>query len=490
MVNTTRSSVFAIKKETGDGLQTLTGSTDFIPLRQGFSMSSELETSESDELLNDIAKGKSLVIGENAKGSHPFYPKHSGVQGQEPECGVFYESIFGDKTIAGTEYDTVAGSTTTVIKVDSGEGANFEKGQALFINGYVRNIKSILGDDLTLNAAIPVAPLAGVNLGQAVLYKPSADTVKFSAYQYHSASNSAMKQAIDKCVAESMTLEFPAKDRATGTVEYSGVNYYYNYITISASNKYIDVTDDGGTFAAILSEGTYKTPIAFAEEVETQLNAYGSDTFTCDYSSSTGKFTITGDGSVISLLFLSGTNNANYCDQLGFDKVDETGALTYTSDNAMTFDAPYTPSYDSSNGLVVKGANFLIGDNVSCSKNSNVSVSFSKEQVEVKSTCAENGVEEKIVTGREVTISGTVLLETYEVNLFHRAINNETTQFMFNCGDHTGNVFTKNTVLNIWMEAATITATPIQDQDGYQIIALEAKGFVSSTEKDCYLNWI
>ena len=179
MAGLIRSSIFSVKEEATEGVYAppVAGS-DFVPLRPGNTSNFEPELLNSDELLNDIGASKGSIGKESVSGSHPAYLKHSGVEGQEPEVGILYESLFGSKVVNATEYDTVSGSTVSVIKVGSGEGALFSQGQALLIKdsvGYsIRNIGSISGDDLTLNFNVTSAPAVGINLGKAVLYESVA----------------------------------------------------------------------------------------------------------------------------------------------------------------------------------------------------------------------------------------------------------------------------------------------------------------------------
>ena len=181
-----RASLFAIKEETSVGdLIAPTAGSDAIPLREGFSQSSNNEELTNDELVDDIGASKALIGLESPEGSHPAYLKHSEVEGQAPEVALLFKSAFGAQATASTEYDTIAGSTAgtasarAIAKVGVGEGATFQVGEALLIkdgsNGYsIRNIHSISSDDLSLNFNLDAAPAAGVNLGKAILFHPVA----------------------------------------------------------------------------------------------------------------------------------------------------------------------------------------------------------------------------------------------------------------------------------------------------------------------------
>lgn len=103
---------------------------------------------------------------------------------------------------------------------------------------------------------------------------------------------------------------------------------------ISSSNRKIDFDIGGGAVVATLTTGTY-TPTALAAEIVTQLNATAAGTYTCSYSTSTGKWTITKSAGTLSLLWNTGANTANGLHTtIGFSSAaDSTGALTYTGAN-------------------------------------------------------------------------------------------------------------------------------------------------------------
>ncbi len=355
-----RASVYAVMKEVAEGTYVEpAAAASFVPLRPGNSLNFEPEILESDELLNDIGASKGAVGKEAVSGSHSAYLKHSGVEGQEPELGPMYESIFGSKSIASTEYDTVSGSTVSILKVNTGEGSTYEVGEALLgkdaTNGYfIRNISSISGDDLTLNFNLSNAPASGVNLGKAVLYKPvSTGHPSFSTSKYlgngHAIELSAGNHTSEMAIT--------ADANGFGEVEFSfaGTKYYYNPITITSASKYIDFTDDAGTAACSVPVKIYKTPIELAVAIQDALNGASAEDYTCTYSNVTGKFTIaSATTAVLSLLWNSGANTANSIKtKIGFSNTNDTGSLTYTSDSAQTYAAPYTPSYDADNKIII-----------------------------------------------------------------------------------------------------------------------------------------
>lgn len=81
--------------------------------------------------------------------------------------------------------------------------------------------------------------------------------------------------------------------------------FYYG-ITITEDNYKIDFDEGSGELTAELDFGTY-TPTEFASEIETQLNATGTFTYTVAFSRTTRKLTITASSSM-TFNFLTGSN--------------------------------------------------------------------------------------------------------------------------------------------------------------------------------------
>ena len=104
--------------------------------------------------------------------------------------------------------------------------------------------------------------------------------------------------------------------------------------TITTSNNKIDFNEGGGDLVATITAGTY-TATTLAAEIKTRMDAAGTDTYTISYSTTTGRWTISSDGSTLSLLWDTGSNSANTAgDSLGYTtSADDTGATSYVSDN-------------------------------------------------------------------------------------------------------------------------------------------------------------
>jgi hypothetical protein len=476
-------------------------------------LTAAVEELANDELLNDIGPSKSLIGKELPEGAHPIYLKASETAGSAPEYGVMVESCMGAKTVNATEYSTngtsSAGSSSTraSLEMGSNEEDNFEIGQAVLVkdgsNGYaIRNVYSVdsPGNQLDLNFNLDNAPNSGTALGKAVTYKPTATGHPyFSAWMYR--ANGGGIEAIRTCRTTAMNFNITAGQQIEADFSYAGSEFYFNPIEITSSNKYIDITDDGGTIEVVLDEKVYKSPIALATAIATKATAAsvgsGDDTFSCVYKSigtNKGKFVLESDGSTFSLLWNSGTNSVNSTGAtLGFSvAADDTGSTSYTSDNEITYSASYFPSYDDATNLVAKSNEVMIGgfdDNI-CRKAQSVSISVATPVTDVESICASSGVSEKLILSREVTMTTTLIFQKHEAELFDRLLNGTSTSIMVNVGskDSAGN-WEAGKCVNFYLANATITGHVIGGDD-FITVELSAKGYVDSTRKDLYINFL
>lgn len=508
----TRSAVIGVKEEVTEGtLIELAGASEFTSIRSGFSVQGAVDTVDSDELVDSIGASASFTTKETPTASISKYLKHSGVEGQAPDYSILLESAMGGKTTHSTEYNTVSSSTAgtsaaaAIIKVDTGEGALHEYGQALLIkdlaNGYsIRNVNSISSDDLTLNFNLGSAPASGVNLGKAVHYTPENDGhPTYSLHHYQSSgASSGVHQAVAGCRTTSVDLSLPVNDLASADFSIEGIKFYYNPIVVSSANNKINFKDEvaGSELTATLESKAYQSPKNLAAEVAAKMTAASAaanaDTISCTYDSLTGKYTIATDGLELELLWATGTNAANAADTiLGF-AADVTGATTYTG-IASTYAPAYTPSYDESTAFVVKNQELLIGSfsRTDCRGGNSFSVSISTPKTDVESFCAESGVSESVVLERAVTASTTLIFKAHELDEFDAMINNSDTQLMFNAGvkDSAGN-WVAGKCVNIWMPKAKITSNVIADNNGYLVVEIEAKGFVTSSADDIHINYL
>jgi hypothetical protein len=503
-----RSSSFAFVRETTEGTPVMPGATDFTIVREGAAISGAMNTVDSDELRNSIGASKAFATNQAPTGSIPHYFKPSGVEGQAPDYSILIESALGGKTVASTQYTTAASSTAGTaavrgnLKVTAGVEANFAVGQALLIkdatNGYaVRNVYSgITSTNLPLSFNLGTAPAASVGLGKASFYYPQdGSQPTFTAHWYqNSNSSSGMHQAMAGSRTISMAMEFVANELAGCSFEIGGTKFFLNPIEITSSSKYIDFTDSAGTKSAQLTVKTYSSPMELAREIASKLTAASAlDTISCSWSNSTGKFTISSGGSVLSLLWLTGTNTANSAKtKLGFSNSDDTGALTYDSDTAQSYAPTVTPTYDSQSPQVVRYNMLQLGtfSDYLCASGSSLTVTVATPKTDIADWCQEFGISESVVQSREVTFQGTIAFAKHDVKLFDALINNTELQLSFVHGQRSAGNWVPGTIVSIWLPQVSITAAPIQDQDGYLVVAIEGKAFVGTSLADIYLNFL
>lgn len=504
----TRSTVLAVKEETTEGelIQPAAGS-EFTVLREGFTFEGAVENIETDELVNDIGQSKSFISKEVPAGTLPHYWKHSGVEGQEPDYGIIIESSLGAKVIVSTESVTdvgsTAGSSTAAPVIVTTALNELERGMAVLIkdgtNGFsIRNITAVSDPDITLNYNLSAAPASGVDLGKAVLYKPAATGhPTYSAHLFQASVNSANRQSIAGCRTTEVAMNMPANEFAEMNFSFEGIEFFYNPIVIDSTNFSLDFNDGGGEENAVIEQKTYKSPVDLAREIESKMNALTGDTITVIFNSTgvdAGKFNISTSGGVLSLLWDTGTNTATTIGTtIGFDVAsDDTGATTYTSDNEQSYDPAFTPVFDAADALVVKENEIFIGDFTrnDCRQASVVTVTVGTPKSDVDDICAVSGVSESLILEREVTLAATLYLQKHEVSDFDNFINNTTTQMMFNGGTKTGGNFDAGKSINVFLESASITANVVADEDGIQVVNVEASAFVTSSTKDVFINFL
>lgn len=494
-----RSTVLAIVPETTEGTPVSpSAATQFLAIQEDFSIDPAFDTLENAELKASLGVAKPIIGKENPSANFAHYLRHSGVEGTAPNFKELIEAAFGTEVVASTQYDTVASSTTTVVKVDTGEGAQFQRGQVLLVkdpNGYsLRPVLSVSGDNLTLGFALPSAPAASVNLGKAILYKPANSghqTLSLWAYR----SNGGAIEMVAGARVTEMGIEIAAGDLINASFAMEGIAYYFDPIEILSADTKLDFLDNATTRAATIAADFYKDPHELSQAIADAMNELGSaNTFSVSYSNSTGKYTIASTGSTLSLLFATGSNVANSIhDKLGFTGTDKTGALTYTGTNPITITAPYTPTYDSSDPIAAKNNEVFIGDSAdtSCIGASKVSFKLANAKADIDTICAETGRAGTLITKREVSVSVTSLLSQYDAEKFKRYRLGTSVQFLYNFGVKLADSWVAGKCGAIYMPTAVISACKVSVQDGLCILELELKAYVdSSGNGEVYLNFL
>jgi hypothetical protein len=500
----TKNSVLFITEETTEGTPVPPSSaTDAIALQDGFSFEPSFDTLENAELTGSLGSAKPIQGLENPTVSLNHYIRHSGVEGTEPNFGLLIEGAFGGKDVNAVEYDTVAGSTAgsssaaAVLNVDVGEGVNFERGEAVLIkdgtNGFaVRNVKSVASDELTLNFNLQNAPAAGVNLGTAVLYKPGESFPTISNWLYR--GNGAVIELMSGGRVTEMSVEVTAGELVNGSFTLEGVEYFFDPITIDATNNFLDFDDGGGQENAELDQKTYKDPHELAAQIQAKMDALTADNITVTYNDDDGKYTIATDGGTLSLLWSTGTNTATSVGAtIGFDvAADDTAATSYEGDGAIDLTRPFTPQFDDADPLVAKNNFVTIGDfddNI-CFEASAITITLTNTKTDILSVCAESGKSGTIITEREATIEVSALLEQYDADQFRRFRANQNTEFMYNFGVREGGNWVAGKTANVYSPTCTISEFAVDDQDGLVGITFTLTTYVEDGLGELYINFL
>lgn len=495
----TRKTRFAVVEESSEGsLKAPSSGSDFIALQPGFSLNGNVEKLSNEELKGSIGKSQSITGIESPEGSLDHYLYTSGVEGVEPETHLLIKSVFGDSVTASTEYDTVAASTAgddddaAVIKVDSGEGVNFERGQALLIKdssgGYsVRAIESISGDDLTLGFNLDSAPGVGVNLGKAILYKPADENhPSLSVWDYR--SNGTAVQAMAGAKVSEMSMAVEAGQLVNMSFSFAGTSFYFDPLQISATAYALDFEVDSSNYSVSLTQKYYKTPHDLALALQAAMSDASGASVSVSYSDSDGKFTVA--ASLATTFSADWATTANTLGPVFGFTADDTGALSYVSDDAIDLDSPYTPVLDGKQPFVAKANEIFIGDfndNV-CFRARTVSPTLTNEIVNVTSICAESGVLERLVQSRSASFEISGLLSKYDADKFEKFLKNSSSKLQLTLGNKSGGNWVPGSVAVWYMPKASIDAISLEDNDGVVEVTMTVTAFTESGEGEIYLN--
>lgn len=496
MAEVTRKSVMAVKKEVTVGTPLMpTSGADFVALQDDVSMKPSFDKIDNNELASSVGLKPAILGIENPEFSFSHYIRHSGVEATDPSFMEFMESGFGLKVAASAEFDTVAGSTAgsasvaAVVNVDVGEGASFQKGKALLIkdgtNGYsIRNVQSVASDALTLGFNLASAPGTGVNLGRAILLKPDDAPPSLTVTLY--TGNGGALQVMAGGRVSQLEIKAEAGQPLSGSFTVQGTSYYFDPIEITATDTKLDFLDNATTRVATIAAKLYKDPYDLADAIQTAMNSLGSsNTFTCSYSKSTGKFTITSNGTTLTLKWNTGANAANTVgDKIGFSTAaDSSAALTYTSANAQVWAAPYTPTPDSNiDPVIVKSHEVMIGDfsDYGCAGVQSFDLTLSNDLTDVKDVCEDSGIKEKILSKRTVEAKVVLNLTRHDADKFHRFHQGSDVRFAYNGGLKSGGNWIAGRSFNTYIPEAKITEYEVTDTDGIVTIEMTIQAYVKT----------
>lgn len=498
----TRASVLALTEESTEGTPVMpAGATEFIALQDDFSIEPSFDVLENAEIKASIGKGKSTLGGENPKASGSHYLRHSGVEGTAPGYRKLLKAAFGTETVKSTQRLTTSASTTALIKGASGVGSDFERGQPLLVKsatGYeIRCVHSVSTDDITPSFPLNSAPASGVGLGKAVFYKP-ANSGHVTLCPIHYLGNQGAVQMMSGGRVTEVSVNFDAGDYINMSYSLEGLEYYFNFVNITATDTKLDFTDDGGTFAATVTAQVYKDPHELAAALEAAMNASGTaQTYNVSYSDTTAKYTITGTGTLLTLKLATGTNTANSIgDKIGLGVADLSGSAAttgYTSATALSWAAPYTPSLDNADPLVAKNNEVLIGDGDTVARIPAASVAFtaSLSRAVQGSVQAVSGRASSKITARDVKITVTAPLDQNDVDKFRRFREGSDTRFQYNFGTKSGGNWVAGKCGALYCPTMTVTSFKIEDTDGVASLSMELTAFVDgSGNGEVYLGFV
>lgn len=485
----TKGTALALVEESTEGTPVEpSAATDFTAVQPGLAFTYNFEELTNEERLNSLAPAATSKGTETPNLSDAHYWRGSGTEGQAPDWNLIPKSAFGTEDVQSTERTTTSGSTTTVVELAAG-GSDYTNVRPLLLkdgtNGRsVRWVESVSTNSLTLNFALANAPASGVDCGKFVAWAPLNTGLSpvLSAWLFQGDTAAGVLQLGSGMRVTNLNVAIEAGQFINMSWTADGIAGYANPMTVTSSNKFLDFTSDNGTFEISIEEKTYKDPYDVAEALESAMNdADTAETFTVTYSgsanSATGKFTIaTSTSAVLSLLWSTGTHGSGGTDThigtlLGFDDTaDDTGATTYTGDNALDFSTDrftLTPSYDSQGPLVAKSNSAFIGtqtDNY-CIDLSTCTINMDLERSPNPSICAESGISGSVIIGRNTTVEFSGEVKNYEVERFHQFHKNDTVRFQYIGGEKSGGNWTEGTVMTAYGRTMKVSSFELVSED-------------------------
>jgi len=498
-----KSNVLAIKKETTPGTVVMpSAGTDYVALQPDFTLTPNFEVLTNDEIRASIGTSKPIQGLEQPEGSFSHYLKHSGVEGQAPEMGDVLESAFGTTSANATERATTTGSTTSVINLAAG-GSDFARGKAVLIkdgtNGFsIRPVHSVSSNNLTLGFRVGTAPATGVNVGKCVNYTPAnSGHPSLSIHAYR--GNGQLYEILAGARVGAMTIDAQAGQNINMNFSLRGTKYHFNPIEIASGENYFDF-NDGSDRSVTITAKVYRDPHELATALQDALNASPSaDTFTVEFldndATNPGKFRISSNGATFNIEWNTGANTGNNIGAaLGFSvAADDTGGGPYVSDNAISWAAPHTPAYDSSDPIAAKYLEVLLGDvdDFACFCAQEVNIELNNTITNSLCICAESGVDQVLVTAREVRVTLRALLDKHDADKFRRFRANAETRFAFNFGTRNGGNWEAGKCGNVYIPTAVVSRFSLADLDTLIGLELELTGFVDSNGNgEVYLNFL
>lgn len=464
-----RKSVLAIVEEVTEGTPVFPSSgTDYVAIQQGFTMEPENEILENEEISPVIGVAKPIIKKTKTTSEVSHYLRGSGQIATEPNYGKLIKGALGTRVAAHandrlTTTGGTAGTATedAVINLASG-GGDFERGKAvLYDKTYIRNVMSVSTNALSLGFNLPNAPVTGKTTGRAILYKPADTLPSFSFFEFM--ANGAAVQLGAGMKFDSMTISIEAGKLINCKFAAKGTSYYFDPIELTASNNKLDIEDDSAEVNVVVPVGVYLDPHELAEAIGNACASAGyPDTITVSYTdtgAAAGKFTFASDGTELNLLWNTGVNTAQTIGAvLGFNvAADDTGSLSYTSDNEKSWVSPYTPTPDSNvSPLAATNTELMMGtrDRYGCAGVRTCEIKVTNEFKDDEFVC---GNDERILINRTIEVSLNTRLTRHDAMAFKKFRTGEEVRFQFSAGRKVGSQWVEGSIVNAFSPQMVIT---------------------------------
>ena len=507
LINTRGKTAAVIEKDTESDLQKPTKGENYVALQADFALTPAFETIENLEIKDDIMASKSVIGGETPSGTFSHYLTGSGIEGKTPEYHPFLHSSFGSYRNpvleTGTEDETLAGSTTTVIKADNSGALTFDKGEALLIkddtNGWsIRPVKSQNTADKSYNLAFALnkAPAAGVKLGKAITYIPEASGQPvFDIWEYFSGGDG--NQNINNCRTTSVSITADADANINSTFAFEGTAYRLNQdfstsFTTTTNGRSVAVQYGTSPTKATLTLATTlnaATGTAAATELQSKMRALSGPTgwsgMTVTFKDDRFTFSIPANGSAFYFDFTDSATDAPMKKFLGFTGGRSPSATpTSSAAGEMTsetfagdrdYSSGISPIYDGQDPAIARDQRLFVGDtddNV-CLDATSVSLTVNTPKTIIKSVCSPDGNLATILSSRDATLSITALLEEDDQRFFRKFKNGDTVPFAFLGGQKRDGRWVPGNSFSLYGSEASINSFTLGEGDGVYTLAMD-----------------
>lgn len=488
----TRKSVLGVMPEVTEGVPLLpTGATKYVAMQDDFDITLAADRLENAELAGSIGKKPSVLGAEKPTVKSSHYMRGSGVEGQAPGYHEYMKALAGSEVVAASEKAAAGGSTTLAVNLETGDGAAFQRGQGLLVKhaagaNEFSVVHAVAGDVLTPAFPLASAPASGTGLGKCVFWPPADEghqTLAVTRYL----GNGGARQTVAGLRPDSLTIAADAGGYVNGSFSFRGIKAYFNGFEVTDANKHLDFEDDDGTFAAEVATGWYSNPHALAAAIQNALNAANpGDAKTVSYLDASGKYKVTGAGTLLTLKWSTGANKlTSIGPTVGFPVSADssgTGAATGYTGAALSWAAPHTPSLDAAKPVAAKLNVLRIGtptDNVTFQA-SKVELTYEDEVGEIKDVTSETGIAGTLVTGRKIAFKATALLNRHDASWFKRWKDGDEVRALYAWGRKVGGSWVAGETMYAYLPTLVIDDLALPDENGLTTVEISGSAVVGA----------